>query len=45
MNVSYCSIVNVACERKALLTAGTGFVSYAFHNVFPEILWHFSLKL
>lgn len=43
MHVSCCSIVNAACQRKALLSAEISiFIFYAFQNVFAEILWHFS---
>lgn len=43
MHVSCCSIVNAACQRKALLSAGISiFLFYTFKDVFAEILWHFS---
>lgn len=43
MHVSCCSIVNAACQRKALLSAGISiFIFYTFQNVFAGILWQFS---
>lgn len=45
-HVSYCSIVNVACQRKALLIAGITYFYFfcTFNNVFAEILLHFSVE-
>lgn len=43
MHVSCCSIVNAACQRKALLSAGISiFIFSTFQNVFAIILWPFS---